>query len=107
MVAPLTVSTCVDGHVVGSLRYLMPTARPSAQMIFFIYANLFIICKYLNLFIYVLLLSIYTKCRDSYFSEKLHKCYRMRVHIISEDGNPPITCLCPHVVYKKCCWIEI
>jgi hypothetical protein len=39
----------------------MPTARPSVQVFFFFYfANLFIVSKYLNLFIYVLLSSIYT-----------------------------------------------
>jgi hypothetical protein len=94
-IAPLTVSTCADGQAVGT-----------GTFYFCIFANLFISCKYLNLFIYVLLSSIYTNCRDSY-SKKLCKCYCMRVHIISEGGNAPITCLCPHVVYTKCYWIEI
>jgi hypothetical protein len=59
IILPLTVSTCADGQAVGSDAYAMPTARPSAQVFFIYFANLFIVSKYLNLFIYVLLSSIY------------------------------------------------
>jgi hypothetical protein len=36
-VRPLTVSNCADGQAVGSDGYAMPTARPSAQIFFFLY----------------------------------------------------------------------
>jgi hypothetical protein len=102
--ALLTMLNCANGLAIGSLGQPMS----SAQVIFFgIYANLFIICKYLIFFTYILLSNIYTNCRNLWSSEKLRKCYRMRVHIISEGGNAPITCLCPHVVYTKCYWIKI
>jgi hypothetical protein len=55
---PLTETSSADGQAVGSDVWAMPTAKPSAQLIFFL--NLFIVLKNLNLFIYVLLSSIYT-----------------------------------------------
>jgi hypothetical protein len=54
IVRPLTVSSCADGRAVGSDDSAMPMAY------FFLLANLFIVSKNLNLFIYVLLSSIYT-----------------------------------------------
>jgi hypothetical protein len=49
---PLSETSSADGQAVGSDAWAMPTAKPSAQLIFFL--NLFIVLKNLNLFIYVL-----------------------------------------------------
>jgi hypothetical protein len=59
--------------------------RPSRQHICF-FLFLFV---YLYSFIYQVYLCgyfLFTNCTHAYPSEKLRKCYRMRVHIISEGG---------------------
>jgi hypothetical protein len=86
----------------------MPTAWPSAH---FFYFCIFISLKYFNVFIYWLLSSIYTMCMDSYLSEKLRKCYRMRVHIIAcfwigWSHIKDVYCLSKHPtapIYIYCC----